>query len=323
MARALIVGIEKYDNVPHLTGCVNDARAMLGVLESNEDGSPNFDCRILISPGRQRVTRKLLLKELSKLFEHYDEDVLFYFSGHGHPTELGGYIVTQDAEPGDPGINMNDLLTLANKSTARSVLLILDCCFAGGLGDPTALQGSERLETKALLREGLTILAASRPMQTAGEADGYGVFTSLVVDALRGGAADVRGYVSAAAIYAYVEQALGSWEQRPVYKSHAHKLEPIRRCQPAVPDSLLRKLPEIFKNPEGGFRLTPAYEYTHPSAKREQVELFNHFKALRNARLITTQDNKDLFFIALKSKKVYLTPLGRYYWQLARSRRIR
>ena len=322
MARALIVGIENYDKIPSLTGCVNDARAMREVLESHEDSTPNFECRVLTSPGRHSITRKLLREELSKLFANYDEDILFYFSGHGHPTEIGGYLVTQDAEAGEPGINMDELLTYANKSTARSVLLILDCCFAGGLGDPAALQGRERIETKALLRDGLTILAASRPMQTAYEADGSGVFTSLVVGALRGGAADVRGRVSAAAIYAYVEQALGPFDQRPVYKSHAHMLEPVRRCQPAVPDSLLRELPEIFKNPEEGFRLAPSYEYTRKSAKPEHVELFDKFKLLRNARLVTTEGDMDLYFAALKKKSVYLTPLGRYYWQLARSRRI-
>lgn len=323
MARALLVGLSHYDNnVPPLKGCVNDAHAMESVLSSHEDGSPNYDCVTLVSPGPVAVTRKLLRKYWSELFNHYDDDILFYFSGHGHPTDIGGYLVTQDAETGDPGLSMNDLLTLANKSSARSVLLILDCCFAGWLGDPMALQSDRSIENRALLRKGLTVLAASRPEQTAGEAGGIGVFTSLVVGALKGGAADVRGNVTAAAIYAYVEQALGDWEQRPAYKTHAYRFSPIRRCKPSVPDALLRELSVIFDEADGTRQLAPSYEFTDPSAEPAHVALFNKFKILRNARLLSTDEDRDLYFIALESKSVRLTPLGKFYWQLARDRRI-
>jgi uncharacterized caspase-like protein len=318
MARALIVGIDQYDNdLRPLTGCVNDAKAMKEVLECHEDGGKNFHCRLLINSDKYKITRKLLREQWSELFDNYYEDTLFYFSGHGHPTAVGGYIVTQDAEPGDPGLNMNELLTLANKSRAKSVLLILDCCFAGGLGDPTILQGSGGVENIALLREGLTILAASRPMQTAALVGKYSLFTNLVVGALRGGAADVRGHVSAAAIYAYVEQALDSWDQRAVYKSHAYMLNPVRRCKPYVSDALLRELPKIFDEFDDKYRLDSSYEFTEPTANPEHVALFNKFKTLRNARLLATEGDKDLYYVALESLTIELTPLGQYYWQLA------
>jgi hypothetical protein len=323
MARALIVGIDEYDKIPPLTGCGNDARAMRDVLKSHEDGADNFSCNLFTSPGQHKITRKFLREQWSKLFDNYEDDILFYFSGHGHPTDVGGYIVTQDAEPGDPGLSMDELLTLANKSTARSVLLILDCCFAGGLGDPSALQSVRGSQNLALLRSGLTIMAASRPLQTAGEKGGYGVFTSLVVDALRGGAADVRGRVSAASIYAYVEQALGPFDQRAVYKSHAYKLAPIRQCKPSVPDKILRWLPVIFPNANDSHCLDPSYEHTDPAANPEHVEIFNKFKILRNARLLMTEENKDLYYVALESRTVQLTPLGKFYRRLAESKNLR
>ena len=237
------------------------------------------------------------------------------------PTNIGGYLVTQDGEPDDPGLAMNDLLTLANKSKAESILLILDCCFGGDLGNPANLQGGS-IENQAQLREGLTILAATPASQTALEVAGHGVFTNLVLGALKGGASDVRGLVSAASIYAYVEQALGAWDQRPLYKSHADSLPPVRRCKASVPDSLLRELPGIFSNPDTTFQMNPSFEYTDPSAKPENVVLFNKFKVLRNARLLITQENKDLYFIALESKTVQLTPLGQFYWELAHRERI-
>lgn len=335
MGRALIIGIEKYDRIRSLTGCANDARALHSVLERHEDGSPNYACRVLISeprPAAERkspseekkkaITRKRLREEWSGLFDNYGGDIVFYFSGHGHPTDVGGYLVTQDAEPYDPGLGMYELLTLANNSQANSVLLILDCCFSGGLGDLPTPPGGGRIDNLALLREGLTILAASRPSQTAGEAGGYGVFTRLVVDALRGAAADVRGYVSAASVYAHVEQALGHWDQRPVYKSHAYKLPPVRRCAPSVPDELLRRLPKIFPKADASLAMAPSFERTHSSANPKHVELFNKFKVFRNARLLLTEGGKDLFDVALESKTVKLTPLGQFYWQLAHTNRL-
>lgn len=317
--RALIVGIDDYDNVNSLSGCVNDANNMKEVLERNEDGSKNYDCRILTS-DKLHVSRKFLRQQWTELFENFPDDILFYFSGHGTPTDVGGYLVTQDGETDDPGLSMNDLLSLANGSKAKSVILILDCCFSGNLGNPNNLNNS--IENQAQLREGVTILTASRSNQVASEIGGQGVFTNLILGALRGGGADVRGRVSAASIYAYAEQALGAWDQRPMYKSHANCLGPLRLCKPDVSDDLIRELPELFDSADYQYFLDPSYEHSEPSAIPENVEVFDKFKLLRNARLLTTQENKDLYFITLDSEYVYLTALGQFYWNLANEGKI-
>ena len=44
MKKALVVGIDEYQTCP-LSGCVNDAIAISELLETNGDGSPNFDVR--------------------------------------------------------------------------------------------------------------------------------------------------------------------------------------------------------------------------------------------------------------------------------------
>jgi hypothetical protein len=319
---ALLVGIDKYDHVSDLSCCVADAMAMSELLQRNDDGSPNYDCEALISSGEEKITRKVLRSHWNRLFGVYKGDILFYFSGHGTPLKSGGYLVTQEGDQDDPGLAMDELLVLANLSEASSVLLILDCCNAGHLGLPAALQANGTGQYQAHLREGLTILAASRPTEDAFEAEGQGVFTRLVLGALSGGAADVRGLVSAASIYGYVEQALGPWEQRPMYKSHADQLPPVRTCRPAVSDPVLRELPTLFKAPECLLRLDPSYEFTHPSKKRKNVSLFKKFKMLRNAGLLTTVDQDDLFFAAMKCGRIGLTPVGQFYWRLAAEGRI-
>jgi hypothetical protein len=271
----------------------------------------NYECRLFTSSGRTPIDREFLQEKWNELFEDFKGQILFYYSGHGALTKTGAQLVTQDGSGTIPGLAMNELLSLANDSPAHEVVLILDCCYAGAFGDPTILRGNSSL------REGVSILAAARPKALAKERNGHGVFTDLVLGALNGGAADVRGFVSAASIYAYVDQALGAWDQRPTYKSYASTMAALRRCKPQVPDGLLRKLPQMFPAPNGEHRLKPSYEYTHQSAKKEHVDLFNKFKLLRNARLLRTVGCDDLFFAAMKSKPVELTPLGQFYWELA------
>src|SRR5216684_2629175 len=103
--RALLVGIDKYDHVSALAGCVRDAEAVAAVLSTNEDGGPNYDCQVLVNPGSaQPLTRGFLRQKWDELFHSFDGDILFYFSGHGSPSNLGGFLVTQDATEGDPGL---------------------------------------------------------------------------------------------------------------------------------------------------------------------------------------------------------------------------
>jgi uncharacterized caspase-like protein len=109
---------------------------------------------------------------------------LLHFSGHGTINNLDGYLVTQDAKKYDDGVAMSDFLKLANDSKVAEVVLLLDCCFSGNLGNVPAVDNS-----KSLLREGVSILTAGRGDQPSVETGGGGVFTSLVVDALEGGCA--------------------------------------------------------------------------------------------------------------------------------------
>lgn len=317
MKKALLIGINAYDEFSDLDGCVADAKRMYDVLRRHEEGNDsNYECRLFTSSKEKHLDRQFLNQKWNELFEDFRGDVLFYYSGHGAETKTGNQIATQDGSFTIPGLAMDELLTLANGSPANEITLILDCCYAGALGDPAILGG------KGFIREGLTILAASRPKGLAKEIEGHGVFTDLVISALTGGAADVRGFVSAASVYAYVDQALGAWDQRPIYKSYASRITHLRRCKPQVSDDVLRQLPILFTSESASHRLNPSYEHTHKSRKKENVEIFNKFKLLRDARLLCSIGGEDLFYAALKSKPVKLTPLGQFYWRLAKHDRF-
>src|SRR5262245_155528 len=105
--RALIIGLNQYDTLNGLSGCVNDAKLLKDVLSRHEDGSLNYDCRMFTSPGDgpnpPPITRTLLRVELERLFAPGAVAALLYFAGHGCITDFGGFIMTQEANRGDPG----------------------------------------------------------------------------------------------------------------------------------------------------------------------------------------------------------------------------
>lgn len=316
MRKALIIGIDVYDEFSPLSGCVADAKRMHQMLERHEDGTRNYDCKIFTGSRKKPIDRDFLMDKWSLLFEDFADEILFYYSGHGAQTKTRNHLATQDGTWTTPGIAMDDLLILANESRAREVVLILDCCYSGGLGDPAVLGGN------ALLREGVTILAGSSSKGVAYEVGGRGVFTELALGALNGGAADVRGNVSAAAIYGFVEQALGAWDQRPVYKSYASRVSPLRRCKPRVSNEILGELPGLFKEVSGPHQMDESYERTSPKAKPEKVAIFDKFKVLRDAGLLRTTKGEDLFYAAMNNGLATLTPLGQFYWDLSKRNRI-
>jgi hypothetical protein len=327
MKRALLVGIDQYPQLPSLSGCVADATSVAEIMRSHADGSPNYHVELITSESGASVTREGLRTALTKLFGNArDTDLLFFFAGHGAQTLWGAELVTQDATSNSLGVSMNDLITLANGSPARSVTLILDCCFSGDLGNLSGFQSPAvaepfRLGT-AVLRENVTVLAASRPSELAAEAADHGAFTRVLIDGLQGGATDHLGNVTALSLYSYVSAAFDAWQQRPMLKTHLTEPTVLRVGPPWLDAALLRRLPEHFSAAEARVRLSPAHEGEGrplPSGQKgtpEQQE-FDYLGRLRNAGLVATDDELAHYWVAMESKEVYLTSLGRYFWALA------
>lgn len=315
---ALLVGIDGYPSSP-LAGCVNDAERVTELLARNHDNSPNFECRALVAPAGAvtTVTRPVLRQAVEELFNRPVDVALFYFSGHGTVNNLGGYLVTQDAARYDEGLSMAHVLATANNSPAKERIVILDCCHSGAMGQLPAIDNDT-----AMLREGVSVLSACRESETSLETNGGGLFTTLVCDALSGGAADVCGKVTTAGIYTYVDEALGGWDQRPLFKTHIAKLVPLRNCTPAVDPKILRMLPQYFKTPKDHYVLDPSYEPTEEPRHEEHEMIFGHLQKLRAARLVDPVGEEHLYFAAINSKSCRLTALGVFYWHLANSGKI-
>ena len=315
MKKALIIGIDDYP-FGRLAGCVNDAKAIAKIIKRNADGTKNFDVNLITSPKRG-VTRSLLRKEVKSLFEDDTKMSLLYFAGHGMVKSSGGYLVTKDANEYDEGVSMDEILGMANRSPATNKIIILDCCHSGALGTPS-FGGAEL----AQLSEGLSVLTASRDSQKAVEVDGSGVFTSLIVDALKGGAADLRGNISPGLLYAYVDEALGAWDQRPIFKTNVSSFASIRNVDPRVPLLKMLKITEFFETPESEHQLDPSYEDQSDSPDEENVKIFKVLQKLQSVGLVEPVDEEFMYFAAMNSKSCKLTAVGRQYWRLVNEERL-
>jgi Caspase domain len=307
--KALIVGLNSYPSAP-LYGCVNDANQVCSGLKKNGDGSPNFDVRLITDT----VNRSYLRKAIEDLFLGENDVSLFYFSGHGLVKSTGGYIVTTDTEAYDEGISMDDILKLANQSNARDKIIILDCCHSGIFGSPSFSKGDERISQ---LCDGITILTASRSSEYASEINGSGIFTSLLIDALEGGAADLRGNITPGSVYSYIDEALGAWEQRPVFKTNVSRFTPLRRVNPPISIEILRKIKEYFLSPEQEYKLDPSYEHTSEQSISENVEIMKNLQKFVSVGLVVPVEEEHMYYAAINSKSCRLTAMGYQYWRLA------
>ena len=313
MRKALIVGINNYPNSP-LKGCINDASSFKTVIEKNGDGSPNFSTRLETDVS----TKSQLKTMLKELFEGDSDIALFYFSGHGFFNEFGGYVVTPDHQENDEGVSMDDILLLANKSKAKDKIIILDCCHSGAFGSPANNGG-----TSCQIIEGVVVLTASKSSESAIEINGHGIFTNLLIDALQGGAADLRGHITPGSVYAYVDKALGPWEQRPVFKTNVTRFTSLRTINPQVPTETLRKITEYFKTPEEEYVLNPTYEFDNKDiAVPEKVTILKDLQKFVSIGLVVPVGEEHMYYAAQNSKSCKLTALGYHYWRLVKDGKI-
>ena len=272
----------------------------------------------------QEATYDNIINITKEVFTDDCDIGFFYFSGHGYDDENDGKLVTYDYDTNHYGIRFRDIIEIVNSSKCKNKIVILDCCFSGKIGNYKFIGDA------TLLPLGTTIMTSCSSKETALEINRHGVFTNLLLLALKGGASDLFGRVSPGSIYSYIDSSLGDFEQRPLFKSHVNSFITIRNASKKADFNNVRKMLSLFKNENDKFQLDPSFEPTNypgceyagkdglkkPYYLKENGDKFSLLQmGVRNA-LVRPCKEEHMYFAAMKSDCCQLTDLGKHYYIL-------
>lgn len=321
MKKALVIGINEYEE-SKLTGCVNDAKIVGSLLEFNDDKTHNCDVKYLLDKD---ATKLEIISSIQELYKNDDEFAILYFSGHGADNINDGAIISADLEM----IPFKEIMKIIERGRIRYNIVILDCCYSGKFANESIIGD------KTILGNNTIILTACNPNEPAADDINtkHGTFTNLLIGALKGGAGDILGRITPGSIYSYIDQALGSWEQRPYFKANVSTFVSLRNSKVKIEMSKLKEGMKLFETNDFKYQLDPSYEDTNvrrckehkaikPYAKKENVAKFKVLQKLNQNGLVAPIDEEFMYFAAMNSKKVELTELGKHYWNLCHEGRI-
>jgi hypothetical protein len=206
-------------------------------------------------------------------------------------------------------------------------VIILDSCQSGAAGDVQVLGNTD----VAAVGTGVTILTACRRDGVAAEEDGHGLFTSLLCEGLQGTSSDVIGRITPASIYSLIDQTLGDWEQRPLYKANVQNFVTLREVEPKVSLETLRLLPDYFPDAADVFKLDPSCEpdrgeetarLAHIPVDKTRERQYRQMQNLNRHGLVVPVDQPHMWHAAVHSTGCRLTALGAHYRRLAKDERI-
>ena len=134
---ALLIGINDYQNEPHLNYAVADAERMRRLLNEKLD-FPADNIFMLLDEEATLLNIKKEMKKLSEVANENDR-VLIYFAGHGItellPTEgEEGYLMPVDISGTNvqSGIKLKQVFKDLNAYPSKEISVFLDACFSGG-----------------------------------------------------------------------------------------------------------------------------------------------------------------------------------------------
>ncbi|MBX3050757.1 MAG: caspase family protein [Caldilineaceae bacterium] len=244
-AHGLVVGIANYQHVTKLSASVlrDSMEVYKTLIDPAACAYPRQNVALLQD---EKATREALREALAALATKTDENsiVTIYLSSHGGRVEegefQGEYIAPVDAkyDPADPsqlaatGISGDEFSAALAAIRARKVLVLLDCCHAGGIGETKSLAPdtgltkgfSQAMYDRLGAGEGRAILASARPDEKSYilPGDQNSLFTKHLLAGLRGGVAGEDEYVRVFRLFEYVQPKVTAQhpDQHPRFKAN-------------------------------------------------------------------------------------------------------
>lgn len=218
-SRALVIGIDHYENASPLSYAVSDARAIREVL-INDLGFPSSNITCLID---DQATRSNILKSFLRFTRDdidLDDRIVVFFAGHGH-TRSGnrgevGYLVASDSDPEDFStyIRWDELTRNADLIRAKHIFFVMDACYGGLALTRTIHAGSTRFLKDMMRRYARQVLTAGKADQVVADSGGplpnHSIFTGHLIEGIGGKAATAQGVITASGLMAYVYQKVAN-----------------------------------------------------------------------------------------------------------------
>ena len=252
-AYALVIGIAKYEAVTPLPPSVlRDARAVARVLrEPTRCAYPAGNVQLLLG---KKATRPGIVDAVGRLAGRLNEKstVLIYFSGHGGRINsgllAGDYLLTYDSRIDSAeslqttGLSGDWLSENIGRFPARKVLVVLDCCHAGGIGEakfagsPSFSALSTRFYDQLESGHGRVIIASSANNEVSyvNPRDYHSIFTKHFLAGLSGRAKSSGRVIRVFDLFDYVHPRVTEEEprQHPLLKATVRDNFPVARAEP-------------------------------------------------------------------------------------------
>ena len=224
---AIVIGVDQYADtqITTLGGASNDAKALAKAL-TQYAGFPAEQVTLLASdqPAERQPTRGNILRRLSNLAAVIPRDGLLLLSFAGHGIERGGqaFLLPSDSQVSNDvdlleqtAINVSQIKDRIKKIGVPQVLLILDAC----RNDPVGRANADNPLTAAYTR-GFNFDVRNREVQAFAtlyatevghrayeyKEKRQGYFTWILVEGLRGAAANPKGEVTLAGLVKYLQE---------------------------------------------------------------------------------------------------------------------
>jgi hypothetical protein len=220
-----------------LPGTVDDAQALADILiDPGRCAYPEGQVTIRTAKA---ATREAILACLDTLAEaRADSTVVVYFSGHGYrvSSAMGtayyllpyGYALDNLVETCITGAEFTDKLRAIR---ARKLLVLLDCCRAGGIGQPKSpglsfAKSPLPPEAESILSagRGRVIVASSREDELSYAGQPHSAFTVALLESLSGSNVDQKdGYVRVSDLVLHAREVVPGrtgGKQHPTIKFH-------------------------------------------------------------------------------------------------------